>query len=267
MFTWNNFPEDWADVIRSRVEAVRVKFPLLKWIGGEEVAPTTGTPHIQGYVEFAPNGPNAPRVRPVTALGLPKEVHWGDKNGKPYRGTRQNNIDYCSKECRNIVSTFKVPKPLWVPQIYGWQLDAAALLDEDLESPSWRLTRNIHWFWEPNGNMGKSQFCRWAICTKSPEEILLVSGKGADIKCGIVGHHEKYGDYPEIIIVDLPRESLNYFSYAGLEEIRNGLFFSGKYESGMVIMNPPKMIVMANDEPVEGKWSSDRIKIHRIGSL
>lgn len=263
MFTWNNYPDDWVDVIKSRVEAVRVRFPRLKWIGGEEVAPTTGTRHIQGYIEFAPPGPDAIRVRPMTALGLPKEVHWGDANGKPCKGSREANIEYCSKECRNVVSTFKVPKDLWVPTIHGWQLDAARLLEVDqLED-----TRSIHWFWEPNGNMGKSTFCRWALVTHPPEDILLVGGKAADMKCGIVGHYTKYGCYPETILVDVPRESLQYVSYAGLEEIRNGLFFSGKYESGMVVMNPPRMLVLANSAPEEGKWSSDRIKTHRIGNL
>ena len=266
-FTWNNYPEDWADVIRERVDAVKVRFPLLKWIGGEEVAPTTGTKHIQGYMEFTPSGPDAKRVRPVSALGLPKEVHWGDKNGKPCRGSRQDNINYCSKECGNLVSTFKIPKSLWVPEIRGWQLEAAELLKVDPLLD----TRSIHWFWEPNGNMGKSSFARWAIASHAlkgtPEEIVLVGGKAADMKHAIAGHKEKYGEYPTKIIVDIPRESLQYVSYAGLEEVRNGLFFSGKYESGMVLMNPPTMLVLANSPPEEGKWSQDRIKQHKLVSI
>ncbi len=271
MFTWNNYPDDWADVIRARVQAVKVTFPALKWIGGEEVAPTTGTKHIQGYIEFMPPGPDAKRVRPISALGLPKEVHWGDKNGKPCRGTRKDNITYCSKECRNVVSTFKIPKPLWVPQMYGWQLEAAALFDAELDSPAWEINRHIHWFWEPNGKMGKSSFARWAIASHAlegtPGEIILVGGKAADMKHAIAGHFEKYGEYPEKVIVDVPRESLQYVSYAGLEEVRNGLFFSGKYESGMVLTNPLKMIVLANSPPEEGKWSGDRIQQHKIGGI
>lgn len=262
MFTWNNYPLDWADVIKARVEAVRAKYPHLKWIGGEEIAPTTGTPHIQGYIEFD-HLHQKTRVRPITALGLPKEVHWGDKDGKPCKGSREANIAYCSKECRNVVCTFKIPKELWVPTISGWQLDAAALLDVDLLED----TRSIHWFWEPNGRMGKSTFCRWACCTQSPEDIVIVGGKAADMKNGIVNHKKIYGQYPETVLVDVPRESLQYVSYAGLEEVRNGLFFSGKYESGMVLMNPPRMLVFANSPPEEGKLSSDRIKTHRIGSV
>lgn len=233
------------------------------------MAPTTGTKHIQGYIEFMRSGPDAKRVRPISALGLPKEVHWGDSNGKPCRGSREDNITYCSKECRNVVTTFKIPKPLWVPQIYGWQLEAAELLNADsLENGD---SRSIHWFWEPKGCMGKSSFARWAIASHAlegtPEEIVMVGGKAADMKHAIAGHKEKYGEFPSKIIVDVPRESLQYVSYAGLEEVRNGLFFSGKYESGMVLMNPPNMLVLANSPPEEGKWSGDRIRVHEIISV
>lgn len=264
MFTWNNYPDDWADVIKTRVAAVRPRYPHIKWIGGEEVAPTTGTPHIQGYIEFSDKARGGERVRPMSALGLPKEVHWGDKNGKPCRGTREENIEYCSKECRNVVSTFKVPRPLWVPEIYGWQLDAAALLVEDFMSPTWGITRHIHWFWEPNGCMGKTFFCRWAAASHPPEDILMVCGRPQDMKDAIVNHEEKHGAYPEMILLDVPRKKSNHFSYAGLEEVRNGLFCSPKFKSSMVLMNPPKLMVMANFEPEEGALSSDRIKVHRV---
>jgi len=271
MFTWNNYPADWCDVIKGRVEAVRTTYPALKWIGGEEVAPTTGTPHIQGYMEFMPSGPDAKRVRPISALGLPKDIHWGDKDGKPCKGSRSDNITYCSKECRNVFTTVKIPKPLWVPQMYGWQLEAAALFDAELESPAWEMNRHIHWYWEPKGKMGKSSFARWVLATAclggNPEEVILVGGKAADMKHAVVAHKEKYGVGPEKVLVNIPRDSLQYVSYAGLEEVRDGFFFSGKYESAGALMNPPKMIVLANSPPELDKWSEDRFKVHRISSI
>lgn len=265
MFTWNNYPADWAEVIRGRVDAVKTRFPRLKWIGGEEIAPSTGTPHIQGYIEFMPPGPGQQRVRPISALGLPKEVHWGDKDGKPCKGTRQQNIDYCSKECRNVVTTFKIPKALFIPEIYGWQLEAARILEED----PLLNRRTIHWFWEPNGEMGKTDFCIWACGTafKNGEasEIIKVGGKADDIKAAIIDHQEKHGEWPTKILVDIPRETLQHkLSYGGLEEIKSGLFFSGKYHSSMVLMNAPIIMVFANEPPEEGKWSAGRCKVHRI---
>ena len=44
-FTYNNYPKDWYERLR---DSKLVKF----FMGGEEKAPSTGTPHIQGYLEI-----------------------------------------------------------------------------------------------------------------------------------------------------------------------------------------------------------------------
>lgn len=46
VFTWNNYPEDKCDEILKRS-----KYKFTYCIYGREVAPTTGTPHLQGYAE------------------------------------------------------------------------------------------------------------------------------------------------------------------------------------------------------------------------
>jgi len=50
-----------------------------------------------------------------------------------------------------------------------------------------------------------------------------------------------------------------------LESIKNGLFFSGKYESTQVVMNSPHLIIFANEPPDKSKMSADRWHIVRIG--
>lgn len=42
IFTWNNYPNDYATIL----DALEVRYI----VAGEEVAPTTGTPHLQGFV-------------------------------------------------------------------------------------------------------------------------------------------------------------------------------------------------------------------------
>lgn len=44
VFTWNNYPEDW----KQKLADIEARYLVC----GEEEAPTTGTPHIQGYCEF-----------------------------------------------------------------------------------------------------------------------------------------------------------------------------------------------------------------------
>ena len=43
-FTWNNYPSNYRQVIEDVA-------PIYA-ICGEEIAPTTGTPHIQGFIKF-----------------------------------------------------------------------------------------------------------------------------------------------------------------------------------------------------------------------
>jgi hypothetical protein len=50
-----------------------------------------------------------------------------------------------------------------------------------------------------------------------------------------------------------------------MENVKDGLFFSTKYESGMVRYNPPHVIVFANVPPDVTKMSADRWVIKEIG--
>lgn len=56
----------------------------------------------------------------------------------------------------------------------------------------------------------------------------------------------------------------NYVSYEAIESVKDGIFFSGKYESGMTIFNQPHIICFANFAPDIGKMSSDRWKIFEL---
>jgi hypothetical protein len=85
-----------------------------------------------------------------------------------------------------------------------------------------------------------------------------VSGKGADVLCGISKFIEEHGRCPPIIIYDIPRSTSEYVSYQSIEKLKDGKFFSGKYESGMVRYNKPHIVCFANCEPDVEKLSGDR---------
>ncbi len=63
---------------------------------------------------------------------------------------------------------------------------------------------------------------------------------------------------PYIVVFDIPRAAKNDITYEGIEGIKNGLFFSPKYESSQCAFNPPHIIVMSNMEPQYGEMSRDR---------
>lgn len=78
-FTWNNYPGTAFEDLK----VLKYKFLIC----GLEIAPTTGTPHIQGYVEFT----GGTRFSTLKKKG-PKQIRW-----MICSGSQQQNIDYCSK--------------------------------------------------------------------------------------------------------------------------------------------------------------------------
>ena len=229
-FTWNNYPEDWEEILR-------IKFLGLRWKVGEEIG-ESGTPHLQGYVE------GVARFRPVEKFQLPK-IHW-----EKAKGTRQQNIEYCSKENKFVGNL----KTLEIPKMYGWQIVVEKIVEMECDK------RSVYWFWEPTGNVGKSDCVTW-LCSNG---ALKVGGKAADMKYSVVTQKES----PEIIVIDLPRSAAQYFSYSGLEEIMGQVVASTKYESKMFIKNHSKVFVFANQEPNPGiDMSEDRFKVFDVREL
>lgn len=78
---------------------------------------------------------------------------------------------------------------------------------------------------------------------------------------------EETGREPKVIVLDIPRNVPDDFiSYTCIEELKNGLFLSGKYESQIgAFVDIPHIIVFSNREPDYDKMSRDRWRICRIG--
>lgn len=123
------------------------------------------------------------------------------------------------------------------------------------------FSRDIWWFWEPNGNVGKTIMSMY-FCDQRGG--LVVSGKAHDIFCGVAKEVAELRT-PELIIFDVPRSSKGYVSYQAIEKIKDGIFYSGKYESGMCRFNRPHVICFANEPPDEERLSSDRWNVVRYG--
>lgn len=224
------------------------------YIFGKEICPTTGKKHIQGYIEFKT------KIRPIETLKWCKTIHWEKR-----KGTRDQNLIYCSKE-NDYNTNFdmsNLPKPLKDPleglELYEyqkWILDLIKTPPDD---------RSIIWLYEENGKMGKTKLCKhMAIYHKA----IVLNGKGGDIRCGVALHVLKEGGL-NIAIFHFTRTTEGYVSYEALEQIKDGMFFSGKYESGQCIYNCPHVIIFANFRPNENditKLSTDRWNIFKITS-
>lgn len=94
---------------------------------------------------------------------------------------------------------------------------------------------------------------------------LILGGKAADIRNAILTYFKDNEYTPELVVVNIPRSfDQSYLNYEGLENIKDMCFYSGKYEGGMVVGNPPHLFIFANNGPDKTKMSLDRWKVTEI---
>lgn len=222
-----------------------------KWAYQEEVS-ETGTPHIQGFVRFK----TKKRFTQLTKWN-PK-LHW-----EKARGSEAEASQYCMKDDetrkKDGIREYQGYYPseeikVRIPSA-EWEIE---LEEELLKEPD---DRKMIWIWSKAGNTGKSSFCKYMVVR---HDALVLGGKGADMKYMVHSWIEKKGYSPRIILLDVPRLNLNWISYPGMEEVKNGCFASTKFECGMVVMNSPHMVVFANEPPRADAMSEDRWDIREI---
>lgn len=107
-----------------------------------------------------------------------------------------------------------------------------------------------------SGNIGKSY-----VCDKLDLDynVIIADGKKDNIFNQIKTHMDK-GNMPNVIILDIPRQGKDYINYGALEQIKNGLIYSGKYEGGKCRYPSPHMFLLSNFRVDISQWSQDRIR-------
>ncbi|AXH74131.1 MAG: putative viral replication protein [Cressdnaviricota sp.] len=256
-----------------------------------EIAPETGKKHYQGYAEFN----NTIKMNRIKAW-LGDDAHLEKRKGTneqarnycmkpdsrddtddsgPFEhgtfsattaGARTDIADACAYAKENGISACAD----MFPEVYakywkGIQAYLAAIkqkpTDKDFEPRPWQSKilaeldkpiseRTIYWVHESRGNIGKSRLAHHLCCEHGAIEL---HGKVADMAYG-------YNDEP-IVIFDLARTQEDCYKhlYAFAEKLKNGRFFSPKYESGMRLFEPPNVIFFANFAPPTDAWSADRV--------
>lgn len=280
-FTINNPIE--SDYSNLTLDALNAKFLIYQHETG-----TNGTPHIQGYVEFGRV------VRHSACKHLLPRAHI-----ESAKGDRESNVKYCSKEPR-IGETVRLGKDggqgrrndikEYVASVRRGSTDSE-LLDEHpsayaryprlkqqiaiadrriqpvplREFREWQRSvlellkspphpRRIHWYWDRTGNTGKTALARHLVSNHNA--FYATGGKHADILCA-------YALEP-VIVFDLPRAYKDKVPYCVLENLKNGMIFSSKYESRTLIFDVPHVIVFANFEPDKDQLSEDRWDVHNV---
>lgn len=218
----------------------------------EEKCPDTGKLHLQGYIAFKkkcrPIGQFANKQMSFRKVrNLHSAMRYPLKDDTRV-GRRWTLLD-------GKIPTIRMFRPL-LPEPYPWQ---QRIIDICKSEPD---DRTIYWFWETKGAVGKTTLAKYIVKNFN---ALVVSGKASDMKCAIARQVEETGTAYDVVILNVPRSiERKFISYTGLEEIKDGLFFSGKYESGMVVTDNPHVIVFANEPPETDKMSADRWHVEEL---
>lgn len=231
-FTFNNYTSDDILSLERCFNTLCIKYVF------QEETGASGTPHLQGSIHLKK------AMRP-TEFQLSNKIHW-EKT--------KNCLAADSYACKAETRTGKIyskglPKPLLlITELYPWQKNILDLINQEPDQ------RKVYWFWEDNGNIGKSAFTKYLVFHH--KALFCTGGKYSDIMNLIFNNNM---DECNLIIFDIPRNHGGKISYDSLESIKNGLVCNTKYETGVKIFNSPHIIVFANAPPDNPELlSSDR---------
>lgn len=291
-FTLNNYTSGERDLIKSVFESEHVKYGIY----GQETG-DSGTPHLQGFVVFESNK----RLAAVKNL-LSTRAHF-----EVARGTSGQASEYCKKEAdyveigqlpveqgkRSDIIKFKewimeqptAPTERDVAEHYPalylrYRSSAMSMvrllaagptlvsgqfrewqsgLNEQLElDPD---DRTIAFYVDENGGKGKSWFVRYYISKHGDKTQRLSVGKRDDIAYCI-------DTTKSIFLFDIPRGCMQYLQYPILEQLKDQMIFSPKYEScSKIIPHKVHVVVFSNEEPDRTLMTHDRYKITHLRSL
>ncbi len=254
IMVWNNFDLDKYNKIDELGQSTyknfmrKIEKECSYYILSDETG-ESGTRHIQGYVEFLKE------VRPRLKMENPF-CHWGDKDGKPCRGTREENVSYVRKEdvillkSKNCIESRKLDfsRLRWC----DWQKDIVQIVEQQ------PCFRSIYWYWG-GVNLQKTYFCKYLTMTY---DAIPLGSTDANMKNGVIKYKELNDELPTFIIYNFVKsQRMNKVCYKGIEAIKDMYFFSGKYEGGSVCGPEPHIIIMANNPP---DMSSDEIDWKRF---
>lgn len=287
VFTLNNYTDDQVAALADLVPGTAT------YVGfGYETAPTTGTPHLQGYLVFTTR-----RTLGSARSRLPQGIHLQRSRGSPAQA-----IAYCEKEgdfheygdrpvgqgARTDIDRFKawlqeqpvVPSERVIAQEFtslylryrGNLIRLAEFICpqpvlEIGEPRAWQQAlidvvaddpvddRSITFYVDETGGIGKSWLMRKILTQFAADSQCLGTGRFQDLTCAVDVESR-------IFLVDVPRGGMEYLSYNFLEKLKDRVVFSSKFKSQTKILrNKPHVIVFSNEHPDETKMTPDRYQI------
>lgn len=285
--TLNNYTEDeveqWNNVLGDELV---VRYGIYGFEVGE-----SGTPHLQGFVIL--NQPArltairalfGERVHAEFAKATSKRAAEYCKKDKEFKefgqfpGSQGKRTDIdefvawvkaCEKKPNQRTIAQEYPN-IWVryPRVVGlvdhlWP--APDLLPAGLELNEWQQEldgrlrlepddRSILFVVDSVGSSGKSMFVRHQLTKYSEETQVVKLGKRDDLAYVI-------DPSKRVFLFDIPRLGMQFFQYNVVEQIKDRIVFSAKYQSCVKVLDhDAHVVVFCNEQPDPAALTEDRYK-------
>lgn len=138
-----------------------------------------------------------------------------------------------------------------------WQEEIKAIVQGPVDP------RKVHWYWEKNGNVGKTWITKYLAVHE--DVCFLDGGKKADLA------HTYSKSKAKNVIFNLSRTIQKEGEYcpmdgmyAFIENLKDGMIFSPKFDSGTFLTMGSTVIIFANFAPNQSKLSQDRWVIREL---
>lgn len=241
VFTLNNYSRDDIDGICWALKEAKYLF--------QEEMGESGTPHLQGYIEF--ENPRSWKATKKINNKWHLEICTNSEAAKKYCTKEESRFGdiYTNIKEDTIFYTKKFE------ELYEWQKSVLKIISEKPND------RSINWFYEYEGCTGKTTLAKY-ILKHYPFATYSCASKSADI-LSIADPNKN------IYILNFARTQEGFAPYTALEQLKDGLISDSKLKkkSNNIIMNPPHIVVFANWPPDQSKLSADRWNVVNIKHL
>lgn len=151
-----------------------------------------------------------------------------------------------------VVKLFEAKAP--IPEIvegepHLWQAELAGELEGDADD------RSVIFYVDPEGGKGKTWFQQWFYANCGGCAQILSAGKRDDMALAI-------DKTKRVFFFNVPRGGMEYLQYTILEQLKDQMIWSPKYNScTKFLVTRPHVVVFCNEDPDMDKMSSDRYDI------